>query len=130
MSGRERGSATVLALGVIAVLILLLGGALTVARVVRSASQAAAAADMAALAGARVLQTNSQSAACTQAARVAVENGGLLTSCVAQGPDLTVAVAVVSGVPGAGPAVARARAGPAGPLTTSGPDPPQQVRPR
>ncbi|KYH42879.1 Rv3654c family TadE-like protein [Branchiibius sp. NY16-3462-2] len=113
MSGRERGSATVLAVGVIAVLILLLGGALTVARVVRAAGQAAAAADMAALAGARVLQTSSAPAACAAAGRSVSGNGAVLVSCAAQGQDLLVQVSVATGVPGAGQAAARARAGPA-----------------
>lgn len=112
MSRGERGSATVLAVGVIAVLILVLGGALTVARVVRSASQAAAASDMAALAGARILQTSSGFAACAEAARSVSGNGAVLVSCVAEGQSLAVQVSVATGVPGAGPAQARARAGP------------------
>lgn len=118
MSQRERGSATVLAVGVIAVLILVLGGALTVARVVRAAGQAAAAADMAALAGARVLQTNSSSEACSEAARSVSGNGAVLVSCVTQGQSLAVQVSVATGVPGAGLAVGRARAGPAEARTT------------
>lgn len=122
MSQRERGSATVLALGVIAVLILLLGGALTVARVVRSAGQAAAAADMAALAGARLLQTSSAAVACAEAARSANGNEAVLVSCVAQGQDLLVQVSVTTGLPGTGPAVARARAGP-GVAAANGPEP-------
>lgn len=122
MSQRERGSATVLAVGVIAVLILLLGGALTVARVVRASGQAAAAADMAALAGARVLQASSAVSACAEARRSVTDNGAVLVSCTAQGQNLLVQVSVATGVPGAGKALAKARAGPTA-SATNGPQP-------
>ena len=113
MTARDRGSATVLAIGVIAVVLVVLGGALTAARAVRAAARAAAAADMAALAGARVLQTAAQAPACAQAARTAARNGASLVSCTVHGQDLTIRVVVDTAIPGLGPATARARAGPA-----------------
>lgn len=113
MRARERGSATVLAVGVIAVVILVLGGALAVARAVRASAHAAAAADMAALAGARVLQDSAEPLACAEASRIAARNGGVLLSCATHGRALSVQVSVESGVPGAPAATARARAGPA-----------------
>lgn len=109
----ELGSATVLAVGLIAVLLIAMAGGLVVARAVAASARAAAAADQAALAGAHLLQSSSVSAACATAAGWAVRNGAVLTDCSAEGTTLGVAVRVPSGLPGFGPARATARAGPA-----------------
>ncbi|MFK5635775.1 Rv3654c family TadE-like protein [Ornithinimicrobium sp. LYQ103] len=78
----DRGSGTVLALGLLGVLgTLLLAGVLVVAVSV-GGQHARTAADLAALAGAgRAVWGVSQVEVCGVAAQVAHQNGGLLTSC-------------------------------------------------
>jgi secretion/DNA translocation related TadE-like protein len=88
----ERGAATVLAVA-LAGLLLLLGSALAVvAAMVADHRRAQSSADLAALGGAAALASGHD--ACVAAARVAQANGGLLRSCVIDGLDVTVAVSV------------------------------------
>lgn len=116
MTPVERGSATVVSLGAMAMLVLVLWGALTVVSTVRDVHRARAAADLAALAGAAPLLTGAPPD-CAAAASVAAGNGARLTRCAGL-PDATLEVSTAvplgwrvrwAGLPGA--ATARARAG-------------------
>ena len=114
--GPERGSATVLAVGAVATVVLVLTGVLVVAGAVRDVHRARAAADLAALAAAGPAARGSD-VDCGVGASVAAANGAALTNCV-RAPDGSAVVTVVVGrrwPPGWGglPAVvaARARAG-------------------
>lgn len=109
---RDRGAASVLVVGVIAVLLLLTAGALTVVRAVAAGHRAGLAADLAAIAAAMELQgTNELGSACGRGAVVARENRARMTDCAVDGQDVTITVEVeVARWPA--PAVARARAGP------------------
>ena len=115
----ERGSGTVLAVGLIGVLLTCLVGGLAVASAVHASQRARAAADLAALAGAAAFQRGlSEGTACHAALRLAAANGAVLRECrVADDLSVTVQVAVPVGhrLPGTlgGPARAEARAGPA-----------------
>ena len=92
--GGERGAATVLAVA-LSGLLLLLGSALAVvAALVADHRRAQASADLAALAGATALARGQD--ACAAATRVAQANHGQLRSCEVSG----LVVAVVVSVPG------------------------------
>lgn len=108
----ERGSATVLGVMAIGVVLLCLMGALALLSAVQASHRARAAADLAALAGAQVLVSGDARAPCDVAAAVASRNGGALVECDIAGDDLTVAVTTRASWPGLDPARARARAGP------------------
>ncbi len=115
----EVGSSTVLALGLIAVLLTLTMAALAVLGAVRAVHVARSAADLAALAGAVVHQrTPDASAACAEAGRIARRHDAEVVSCeVGAGGQVTVttSVAIRHRLAGVGPdhAEGRARAGPA-----------------
>jgi secretion/DNA translocation related TadE-like protein len=112
VSRGQRGAASLLAVALLSVL-LLVGAALgVVAAMVWAHRTAQAAADLSALAGAARLQENGD--ACGAAGRIAVANHASLTSCRVQGQQVTVEV-MVSGPRWLGQAEdlsARARAGP------------------
>lgn len=94
--------------------------AMVIAGVVVASQQARLAADLGALAGAaRLQQAESTEAACAAASRIVRANRALLQECTVTGMDLEVVVAVT---PPTWPAdaVARARAGPEGPLWLQG----------
>ncbi len=113
---RSRGSATVLVLGAVAVLLVTMVGGLHVVSAVVAAHRAQSAADLAALAAAAALVAGESSpTACGRGAAVAAGNGGHLTGCTA-GPDFSVelVVQVDAAGPRVGTATARSRAGPAG----------------
>ena len=112
----DRGSATVVLLGVIgAVLVVTISG-LLLASAVLASHRARAAADLAALAAAGVLMRGEPaSAACSLAAQVAAANHAQVLQCVASGSEVRLVAAVPAGVKGVGVATARSRAGPAGP---------------
>ncbi len=115
----DRGSSTVLVLGLIAVLLTVTVAALAVLSAVRAAHQARSAADLAALAGAVVHQQASDaSTACAEAKRIALRHDVEMLSCeVDAGGVVTVttAAAISHRLGGVGPerAEGRARAGPA-----------------
>ncbi|CCH76676.1 conserved exported hypothetical protein [Nostocoides japonicum T1-X7] len=114
----ERGSATVLVVGVLAVLVVVGSAATLVAVAATATHRAATAADLAALAGAVALRDlGSADRACAAAGRLAERNGGVLVSCsAATDESVTVRCSVPTGLSGAGfPAsvVREARAGPA-----------------
>jgi secretion/DNA translocation related TadE-like protein len=91
-SDRERGAATVLAVALLGVL-LLVGSALGVVGAVLAAHRTAqAAADLAALAGAGAAGRSAD--ACGAAAATATANGARLTGCVVEGRDVRVTVAI------------------------------------
>ncbi|WP_446666107.1 Rv3654c family TadE-like protein [Flexivirga sp. B27] len=109
----ERGSATVLVVMSIGVVLLCLAGALALLSAVQASHRARAAADLAALAGARALVGSHATAApCEVAAGVATQNGGALVECTVAGDDIMVDVSCPASWPGLGRATARARAGP------------------
>ena len=79
MSG-DRGSATVLTVGALGVLVIVLGAGLAVVGVVRDVHRARAAADLAALAAASPL-LHGEGVDCAAAREVAEANGGVLRGC-------------------------------------------------
>lgn len=109
---RERGSATVLMVMAIGVVVLCLTGASAVLSATQASHRARAAADLSALAGAQALIGADARSPCEVAAAVALRNGGSLVECSIVGDDLTVSVATETSWPGLGSAHARARAGP------------------
>lgn len=109
----ERGSATVVMLGVIAAVLMLTISGLLLASAVLASHRARAAADLAALAAAGVLMRGEPApAACESAARVAALNHGRMEQCIASGTEVQLSVAVIASVKGVGVASARSRAGP------------------
>lgn len=112
----EQGSGTVAAVGLTCVMCSILLGGLTVGGVVAAAHRAASAADLAALAGAQSLAGGADAAlACARVRSLAAAHGAELRTCEAQAEEMlvSVAVAVRAGPLVSGPALARARAGPA-----------------
>lgn len=114
----ERGAATVFALAVVALLVLVAVACGVAVAVFAGHRRAEAAADLAALAGARALQGGADP--CGSAQRMAVDNGAALDSCAVDGPDVVVTVHITLDALGrvlgsATPRLpARARAGPVG----------------
>lgn len=111
---RDRGSATVMVLAVVAVMLSMTLGALSVVSAVVASHRARAAADLAALAAAAAFVRGEPSGlACGRGADVAARNGVRLAACRGR-PDLSVelVVQVDAGMAGVGTATARSRAGP------------------
>jgi secretion/DNA translocation related TadE-like protein len=109
----QRGSATVVMLGVIAAVLMLTVSGLLLASAVLASHRARAAADLGALAAAGVLiRGEPAGAACESAAQVAAANHGRVQVCIASGTEVRLTVTVASGVTGLGVATARSRAGP------------------
>lgn len=122
-SADQRGSATVVMLGVIGSVLVLTISGLMLASAVLASHRARAAADLGALAAAGVLMRGGPAvAACQSASQVAEKNHALVRQCVASGTEVRLKVSVVAGVTGLGMATARSRAGP-GPSTASGKEP-------
>ncbi|WP_281241804.1 Rv3654c family TadE-like protein [Actinomyces ruminicola] len=117
-SGAERGSGTVMVLGIIAVVLCLGLGATGLIQAQAAGGRARSAADLAALAGATALTSVFAPAdPCATAQRVARANGAELGACTINGEDVTVTVVVptrILGIPRR--AEAAARAGPVNPL--------------
>jgi secretion/DNA translocation related TadE-like protein len=110
---RDRGSATLLAVAMMAVILAAVGGAVMVGSVVIARHTAQAAADLAALAAAGRLSAG-QNTACGWAVSVADQMDARLTGCTVESLDVVVTVDVdaVLGRWGLGAARAAARAGP------------------
>lgn len=109
---RDRGAATVLAVSIVALVLVLTGGALVVGSVVIASHRARLAADLGSLAGASAAQDGSSSAAaCSAARQVARANGALVQACSVDGVDVELTVCVDASLWPA-PATARSRAGP------------------
>jgi secretion/DNA translocation related TadE-like protein len=115
----DRGSATVWAAALIAVLLLLGAVGVDLASAVRARHLAGSAADLSALAAAGVA-SEGEERACTTARGTAEANGARVRECRLDGWDALVAVEVDRGwtLVGRGPAAAAARAGPAPPPTS------------
>lgn len=112
----EDGAGTVAVLGLVAALLTVALGAWALLSAVVAGHQAAAAADLGALAGATVLADGGDLApgACAAAERIARANGAQITSCAVRGLEIWVGTAASPSWPGLGVATARARAGPVG----------------
>ncbi len=110
----ERGSATLVTVAMMAVLLAMTLGGSIVGSAVLARHRAQSAADLAALAAAGQIGSGHQPA-CAWATSVAAANGSRLTACTVAELDVivTVEVAVSLGRLGAGTARAAARAGPA-----------------
>ena len=112
----DRGAATVLVIGLVAVLLAMTVGGVVLASAVVASHRARLAADLAALAGAARLRDGaSVDGACATAHRVAGINDADLVSCARDGLTLEVTVAVTASV-WPEPARARAKAGPGAPV--------------
>ena len=113
----DRGSMTVVALGLVSCLLLALVGVLAVTSAAAAAHRARSAADLAALAAATAVASGQGEGGCAAATRVARLNDAEVTGC-RTGGDGTVAVSVAAPVPfrlgglGVERAHATARAGP------------------
>jgi secretion/DNA translocation related TadE-like protein len=112
-AGADRGAGSILVLGAVAVVLTTVLAVLTLAAAYDARHRAAAAADLAALAGAGRVRVGVEPA-CSLARTVAAANGGVLRSCAVEGEQVVVSVAATI----VGPArwlpdpVRRARAGP------------------
>jgi secretion/DNA translocation related TadE-like protein len=117
-AGADRGAGSILVLGAVAVVLTAVSAVLTLAAGYEARHRAAAAADLAALAGAGHVRLGAEPA-CALARTVAAANGGVLQSCAVEGEQVivTVAVAIVGPTRWLPDPVRRARAGP----TTIGP---------
>ena len=113
-SARERGSMTILAVGLTAAILVVLAGALAVASAVEASHRARAAADLSALAGADAWQAGAGPAqVCDRAGELARGNSAELEECWPEGDgSVTTAVTVSVRWPlaGAGHGTARAQA--------------------
>ena len=111
----ERGSGTVLVLGIIAVLLAMAVCAGGLIQAQAAAGKARSTADLAALGGATALSSIvAPGDPCEAASRVARANGAEVTTCSVTGEDVVVEVSVEARVLGVSrPAVSSARAGPA-----------------
>lgn len=95
-TGKDRGSATVLAVGLLAVLAVLALAAAGLGRAVHARGTAQAAADLGAVAAATALHApTAEVDPCTVAERVVSANGARLTACRIAGRDVEVATTVV-----------------------------------
>lgn len=109
----DRGSATVVTVGVVMAVLLLTVSGLLLACAVMASHRARAAADLAALAAAGVLIRGEPPAtACHAAVQVAAANHGRIQWCTAAGREVWLSVAVPAALRGLGVATARSRAGP------------------
>lgn len=119
----DRGSGTVVALGLVAAVLTLLLSLLLLGAAVAARHRASVAADLAALAAADVVLGRADGSPCSRAAEVAGAQQAHLDACVVSGDTVTVRVsAVPRGVAASlGKATARARAGAAS--AGPGPDP-------
>ena len=110
----ERGSGTVYALGVIAVLLAAAVGITGLIQAQSATGRARAAADLAAISGATVLSSVvAPGDPCAMAQRVAAANGASVSACSVAGEDVTVSVVVPTTILGRPrQATAQARAGP------------------
>lgn len=134
---RERGSATVLVLALVPVLVLGTALGVAIAQLAAARQAAASAADLAALAGASwladpaaLIEADPSVRACARAAEVAAANAATLVSCSVDGDDVVVSAEVappslvrrIAALAGGDPAAVRAgaRAGPAATTTGEG----------
>ena len=134
---REEGSGTVLALGIVAVLLIMTVTVAGLIGVVSASRRASSAADLSALAAADAYRGLAPGDPCEVAEEWAVKNGARLEACIfpdrPETVEVTVAVPVSGPMSVLGPARARARAGSAHPLGERAPeapevgDPPEEI---
>lgn len=109
---RDRGAASVLVIGVVAVLLVLGSGAFTIVGVVAASHRGRLAVDLAAVAAAMDLQLSGDAAAaCGRGMGIARANGARMTKCAVDGDGVSISVEV-DAPRWPFPAVARAKAGP------------------
>jgi secretion/DNA translocation related TadE-like protein len=108
----ERGSGTILSLGLVAVLGVLLASLLLLAQAGVMASRAATAADLSALAAADAARGLTSGRPCSVAATVAAEHGARVTDCGTTGGGIVEVGTELLQPFLFGPATGRARAGP------------------
>jgi secretion/DNA translocation related TadE-like protein len=97
LSGRERGSAAVLMVAIMGVVVTLGAAAMVITGYLIGHHRARAAADLAALSGAAAYVRGQD--ACDQARQIARKNGAKLISCIRVGDDLDFVVTVRTAVP-------------------------------
>ncbi|AKU18126.1 Rv3654c family TadE-like protein [Luteipulveratus mongoliensis] len=108
----DRGSGSLLMVGIAGVTLILMAGAMVLVSVVHASMRARTAADLAALAAAdRVLNPRPDSDPCAAAGSLAQANGASLLSCATGAEDVVVTVGVPVSTPGLGLARVRSRAG-------------------
>lgn len=126
---REEGSGTVLALGIVAVLLIMTVTVAGLIGVVSANRRASSAADLSALAAADAYRGLASGDPCEVAKEWAVKNGARLEACIfpdrPETVEVTVAVPVSGPMSVLGPARARARAGAAHPLGEHAPEVPE-----
>ncbi|MEA5453795.1 Rv3654c family TadE-like protein [Sinomonas sp. JGH33] len=109
---RERGAGTILALGLVLVVLVVCGAAVLVSQGLAAAARSARVADLAALAAADAERGLVPGGTCPRAIAVARLNGAALVSCEVESPGRIVRVIVTIPAPaGLGVAEGRARAG-------------------
>jgi secretion/DNA translocation related TadE-like protein len=109
----DRGSSSLLVVGLIGVVLVITVGALALASAVVASHHARTAADLGALAGAMALRDGaSRDQACAAAGSVAVANGAVLQSCAVDDGRSLVVVTERRAAAWPVPATARSRAGP------------------
>lgn len=125
----EEGSGTVLALGIVAVLLIMTVTVAGLIGVVSANRRASSAADLSALAAADAYRGLAPGDPCEVAKEWAVKNGARLEACIfpdrPETVEVTVAVPVSGPMSVLGPARARARAGAAHPLGEHAPEVPE-----
>lgn len=134
---REEGSGTVLALGIVAILLIMTVTVAGLIGVVSANRRASSAADLSALAAADAYRGLAPGDPCKVAEEWAARNGARLEACTfpdrPETVEVTVAVPVSGPMSALGPARVRARAGAAHPLGEHAPevpeaeDPPEEI---
>lgn len=109
--GEDKGSGTMVGMGLVAAAAVLLAMAASVGNLMVCQARARSAADLTALSSAAVLW-HTQGDACAAAGTIADRHGGRLASCRVDGEDVVVTVAIPTRVPFAGEVSERAAAGP------------------
>lgn len=110
----DRGSGTLLGVGLVLVLSLFLGSISVLGKVIVTQSKAQTASDLSALAGASAFSgAMAASSPCSVVEVVATKNSAQVESCVSIGSDVVVEVSVASGVPLYPKISSRSKAGPA-----------------
>ena len=127
LHAEERGSGTVVAVGIIAVLVIMLGLVAVLGSVAAASIRATAAADLAALAAADTARGLNTGDPCTVAQQVAARHGVRLEACTVGGESPTEATVSVAQevdvvllsdwLPGEMTAYRSSRAGPPAPLS-------------
>ena len=111
-NSRERGSGTIMILGLLVAFALAIMGVMAIGDVVATQEHSQHAADVAALAGAEELRRSGPSAACSTAGEVALRNYGTVRDCDVVDEHVVVVIRAKAAMTGYS-VESRARAGPA-----------------